>query len=310
MARAFSSSARGETGLGECLVVFGLLGVVAVEVLVTYARLPASELYHVSGSGLEGGASRALVFLCFPCGLVALAILAIGFDRLPGRGMRTAAVLAAAACATVFWPGIVDQGNLDARPANALAALGVGAAVVLTIAAASRVGTRLRPWRRPGDPVRVVVAGCLLLVSLPWLAADLGFYLDGVPLVRRVFETDAYPALAPIPPPGVHAAVHHGHHHGLDGMLLCLSALMLSRGLGGVLRPWLRTVLSGYLALMLAYGAFNVANDAWLEQIVKRNWTDWAIPSVLEPRPTPAWGLLLLATAAIWLAWRAVPSEP
>jgi len=36
--------------------------VVAAEIVVTYARLPARELYHISGSGVGGGFGRALVF--------------------------------------------------------------------------------------------------------------------------------------------------------------------------------------------------------------------------------------------------------
>ncbi len=44
----------------EVLGVLLLFAAVAVEILVTYARIPARELYHVSGNGLEGGASRAL----------------------------------------------------------------------------------------------------------------------------------------------------------------------------------------------------------------------------------------------------------
>jgi hypothetical protein len=46
----------------EVGAVWVLFSLVAAEILVTYSRLPARELYHVSGSGLTGGASRALVF--------------------------------------------------------------------------------------------------------------------------------------------------------------------------------------------------------------------------------------------------------
>ena len=59
----------------EVVLVWMLFAVVTTEILVTYSRVPASELYHVSGSGIEGGLSRALVFLNFPVALVALAIL-------------------------------------------------------------------------------------------------------------------------------------------------------------------------------------------------------------------------------------------
>jgi hypothetical protein len=279
----------------EAATVLGAFAVVAVEILVTYSRVPAHELYHVSGSGLEGGLSRALVFANFPSALVALAVLGIAYERLRHRAV---ALVAAALCALVFWPGVVDEGNLDARPINAAAAVGVLLTYVLVAAA---------PWerngRRPGDKARVAIAVLLVLVSLPWFAAELGFFLDGVPLLGRLFETGHYlhnrAGLPPFPP-----AVHHGHHHGMDGLLLVLSALLLSRTLAGIRGRTLRSVVTAYLALMLCYGIGNMANDFWIEQVFKRGWTSWQIPNVLEPRPTIAWGIILLAAAGIWYVSR------
>jgi len=279
----------------EAATVLGAFAVVAVEILVTYSRVPAHELYHVSGSGLEGGLSRALVFANFPSALVALAVLGIAYERLRHRAV---ALVAAALCALVFWPGVVDEGNLDARPINAAAAVGVLLTYVLVAAA---------PWerngRRPRDKARVAIAVLLVLVSLPWFAAELGFFLDGVPLLGRLFETGHYlhnrAGLPPFPP-----AVHHGHHHGMDGLLLVLSALLLSRTLAGIRGRTLRSVVTAYLALMLCYGIGNMANDFWIEQVFKRGWTSWQIPNVLEPRPTIAWGIILLAAAGIWYVSR------
>jgi hypothetical protein len=57
------------------------------------------------------------------------------------------------------------------------------------------------------------------------------------------------------------------------------------------------------LALLLAYGAGNIANDAWLEQIAERGWSRYAIPSVLEPAANWLWPALLVAALAIWLLW-------
>ena len=82
---------------------------------------------------------------------------------------------------------------------------------------------------------------------------------------------------------GAEVAVHHGHHHGLDGLLLVLSALLLSRIGPSVRARWLRVVLGMYLALMTAYGLGNMANDFWTEQIWKRGWTDWQFPDLLQP---------------------------
>ena len=67
------------------------------------------ELYHVSGGGLEGGLSRALVFSNFPVALVAIAVLAFVADRAPARWTVVVAIVGAILCAAVFWPGIVDE---------------------------------------------------------------------------------------------------------------------------------------------------------------------------------------------------------
>src|SRR5581483_1092702 len=91
---------------------------------ITYARLPARELYHVSGSGLEGGLSRALVEANFPAALIALAVLLVVAPLLATR-LRVAAAVAAALCLVTVVPGVVDVEDLDARPVNVLPALGV-----------------------------------------------------------------------------------------------------------------------------------------------------------------------------------------
>ena len=250
----------------EPLAVWLLFGVIALEILVTYARVAAEELYHVTGSGLVGGISRVIVFLNFPGALVAIAIVAISLPRLTPPG-RAVALAAAALCTPVFWPGVVSQAHLDARWVNAIAALGVFLALVVT-ATTERTATDPR-----GDGARIALAVLALLAAPAWLFADLGFYF-----------------------PGPH--VHHGHHHGMDGVLLVLSALLLSRQ-----RSANRPLIAAYLALMLVYGIGNIANDFWLEQIVRRGWTSWQVPSVLEPRPTWAWLVIVVATVVLWLWW-------
>jgi hypothetical protein len=111
--------------------VWALFAVVALEIVFTYARVPVADLYHVSETGVAGGLGRALVFLGFPTALAALPVLGIAADRLLGSGLpprqrRTVVALALVALPlllSVVWPGVVDQGDLDARPVNALAGL-------------------------------------------------------------------------------------------------------------------------------------------------------------------------------------------
>jgi hypothetical protein len=287
----------------EIAVVLGLFALVAVEIFVTYARLPASELYHVSGSGLTGGASRVLVFSNFPTALVCLPILALLYPTLERWVERATAVLAAGLCCAVFWPGVVAQADLDARPVNALAGIGVVLTIVLAAAVFARNGLA-RFGREPGDPARIVVGVVLVLASIPWIAADLGFFLDGAPVLDRLFQTGDAGHQLPGDPVAL-PAVHHGHHHGMDGLLLVLSALLLSRVLRLLQASLARTVVSLYLALMFCYGVANMLNDFWGEQVAKRGWTDWQVPNVLEPRATAAWGVIVLATAVVWTlcAW-------
>ena len=66
------------------------------------------------------------------------------------------------------------------------------------------------------------------------------------------------------------------------GSLLVLSALILSRS--RLVDVWLRRAYSALVSLMAAYGAANLAQDFWHEQVVKRGWTSWDIPSALVPK--------------------------
>jgi hypothetical protein len=297
-------------GLGEASAVWGLFAVTALLVFSTYARVSTEELYHVSDSGLAGGAGRTLVFLGYPTALAAVAILAIALDRLlaaePPRSVRRAAVFAApfslVLCSTVAWPGVVDQDDLDAKPVNALAAAGVVLALALTVAAAVRAGFGGWTPRRRGDRARIVVAAVLLVVGLPWILADLGVFVDDLPVLGLPYYSDE---LSVTSSGELLPAVHLGHHHGLDGVLLALTALLLTRALHRMRETRLRTALALYLSLMLVYGIGNAAQDAWLEQLVKRGWTSWEIPSMIRPELLPIWGIVLALGAAVHLAfWR------
>jgi hypothetical protein len=195
--------------------------------------------------------------------------------------------VAALLCAVVLVPRVVSQTHLDAKWINAAPALGVAIAVALSFFA----HTLSSPLRARGDRVRVALAALLVLVCAPWIAAELGFYLDGVPVLGWIFQTGKIVSYHGNEP---HPAVHHGVHHGLQGLLLIVTALLLSR---------LPNRVSLFLALMVAYGLGNIANDDWLEQIAERGWTSWTIPPSLEPRATWTWLAVLLATPVIWVLW-------
>lgn len=290
-------------GLVEVLAVWAAFGAVALAVLVTYWRLPVAQLYNVDEEGLARGAGRALVFLGYPTALVAVALLAIVADRLRSRPATAAAVLAALLCATVAWPGVVEQSDLDAKPVNAAAGVGVLVAAVLTALALSRGGIgALRPFGA-WDVARVALAAVLVAGSLPWIAADLGLYLDGVPGLGALFLSGE---LRPEPGHPELTAVHLGHHHGMDGTLLALSAIALSRTVGQVSGRTLRGSLALYLSLMLAYGLANAVQDFWLEQLVKRGATSLEIPSLIVPKASLSWAALVVAALLIHFVARRV----
>jgi hypothetical protein len=277
--------------LFEAISVAALLGAAAVAVLVTYARIEPAELYHVSEEGVAGGLGRTLVLINYPIALVAIAVAAIAADRLDDPRADALALLSILLCGLVAIPGVVDQDDLDARWVNMLPAVGVALAAGLAAAAlrAGGVGRLVRD--APGDGLRIGLAAALLVLAIPWVFAEAGFYAPD-------------PILADEVPPGeTIAAVHLGHHHGTDGVLLGLAALALSRTLGTHRRRRAEAALSGYLALMLAYGFALAIEDTWGEQVWKRDWTEWDIPSVLRPEPTLAWACIVAAAVAIELLW-------
>lgn len=270
-----------------------MFGAVAVAILVTYSWLPAEDRYHVDTGGLAGGAGRALVFLAYPTALVAIPI------ALLAHGARLATALAIALCLTVAWPGAVDEADLDAKPINALTAAGVAIALGLTFAAWKR-GAPLRWGRAGGDRLRVVVTGVLLAGSVPWILAEVGVYTDDIPLLGLLFTSDE-----PGPAAGDPVAVHLGHHHGLDGTLLAIAALLLTLPLQRMARSPLREALAVYLSILLVYGLGNAVQDFWLEQFVKRGWVDWEIPTMLRPELEPVWAVILVLGLAAYAAfWR------
>jgi len=276
---------------GEALASWALWGLISAVVLVTYSRLDPAETYHVSREGLVGGLSRSVTLVNFPIALVAIALVLVAVAALPPLAWWAAGP-SILLCATIPW--FVDQGNLDAHWGNAVPVLGVLIAGGLTVAATRRAGASVAP-RRPWDVARLVVAAMLLVVSLPWITADLGFHFPsdlfmGEELGR---ENDGT----------VIAAVHLGHHHGLDGALLVVTALLLSRV--SIEGRVLRIVLFSYLGAMFAYGAVNCVQDAWNEQFVKRGWTDSSIPSAILPSAKPIWLVVVtLAVVAVFVLLR------
>jgi hypothetical protein len=284
-------------GLREVSALWGMYLFVATEVFATYSRLPVHELYHVSRNGRTAGAGRALVFLNWPVALAAIPMLVVVAAAARTGVVSVVALFAGLLCCAVFWPGIVDQADLDAKWSNAVAATGVLLAAAVTAVVVRRRGlgtaTRVR-----GDRLRLVVTVLLFVLALPWLVADLGFLVGKWPLLGWIYYSDEW--YAPFGQARAHRAVHAGAHHGLAGALLVVTVLLLSRPLGD-LRPRWRGFVGAYLAVLLLYGSANVANDFWLEQVVKRGITHWQFPSMVVPSVSLKWLVLLVVAALVYV---------
>ena len=279
--------------------------VVAALVCVTYARLPASDFYNVTGTGFTGGAARVLVLLGWPISLAAVALMAVALDRLLGRrsraaaaGRDVAAVASLVLCATIAWPGVITQSNLDAKSSNALAAVGVGIAAAITVAALRPLRARAAAAAQRRRPCGDRAAGADGPGALPWIFANLGFYVGDVPgLAGLHVQEDPARARAPAParrapgqPRGPGRLAAGGHGAGRCGGRCRM-------------RPTrLRPVLGGYLALLLGYGVMVAANDGWNEQLVKRGTTSYMLPDVITPAASWGWVFLLAAAAVLYVA--------
>ena len=278
--------------------VLAAVAAISVAIFATYALLPAGEFYHVSHEGLAGGASRALVFSNFPVSLVGLALIGVSLNLLRTRGddgrLTVLGAAGALLCLVTAFPGVVKQSNLDARLINVVPLIGFVIAIALTalaMRAAEAERTIPRTWR---DRVGFWIVIVLAVLALPWILADVGVYIGDIPGLGSMFYSKQIPEGETL------RAVHLGHHHGLDGLLFAFVAVVVGRIVRCSRPAALVNATAAYCGLMLSYGIANVANDFWLEQFVKRGWTEWEIPSFLSLDPSVGWGVVLLGAAAAW----------
>ena len=261
-------------------------------IVVTYGRLPPADLYNTSVGGLRGGLGRALVSVGFPVSLIALVVIGVLANALVDTHRRLVGVVALVAvplCLTT--PLVVKQGDLDAAPRNVLPAIGVVLVGSLLVVAVREHGIPATPPAR-GDRFRFALCVGLGALAIPWAFALLGFYAP-----------DPFLAEEPSPDEPL-AAVHLGTHHGLDGTLVALAGLLLSRALPSFRHRRLAMVTSPLLALGVAWGMANALQDFTLEQLWKRGTIDWKPPNVLLPAISWGWLAALAAAVLVELAFR------
>jgi hypothetical protein len=300
---------RSRPGLTGVLVLWAMWIVVCAGTWATNARVPAALLYGFHGAGIVSAAGRVVVLLGWPVALAAIPLTAVAVERFlasphvrrSARAVVAASLVSIGLCATVAWPGAQQSTHLDARFINSPAALGVALAFAVTIYVVATTGRGV-----PLPRTRVAVAWAavflaILVLSIPWLLANLGYYAGDVPGVRRVFMSEQ---IVPEPDNPHLRAVHLGNHEGIDGVLLAITAVVLMRTLGQIARSARRTALAAYLSLLLVYGLGVALADGWHEQITKRGWTAWRVPSVLHPAASWAWLVALVAALVVWLVVR------
>jgi len=283
--------------------------VVCAATWATNARIPVSLLYGFHGVGVVSAAGRVVVLLGWPVALAAIPLMAVAVERFlayphsprSARLVGVASVVSIVLCVTIAWPGAQKGTHLDAKFINAPAAVGVAIAFGLTIYVALTTGRGARLPRTRAAVAWTAVVLAILFLSLPWLFANLGYYVGDIPGLRRVFTSEQV-----VPEPGQPhlRAVHLGNHEGIDGVLLAITAVVLMRTLGEIVSSARRTALAAYLSLLLVYGLAVALADGWHEQIVKRGWTTWRVPNVLHPSASWAWLVALVAALAVWLVLR------
>jgi hypothetical protein len=271
-----------------------MFAVVLVAIAVTYTRIAPEDLYNVDGHGFVGGGlSRAVVYVNFPIGLAAMFLLLGLADRM-SRRQRTLAVVAFLMWAPVFSSRVLTESYLDARWGNLAPAVAVGLALLLTLRTPDPSAEHVR-----ADVLRIGVGAALVVLALPWIAALLGLDFVGVPVLGQIFQT--HELRSQPGDPTLHPAVHYGDHHGLEMTLVLIAALVASRWLGAIRSHSLHTAFGLVTGVVVVYSVMNIANDAWLEQVVKRGWTNWEIPGVLVPRANWGWSVILVGGLLTWL---------
>jgi len=294
--RAVVLPRRQRIGAGE-LVTIGLgYAVVAASIAVTESRLAASGR---AAPVWPVGHRSVMRFLGHPW-LPAMAPLAgISVARL--HDARAPYGVSALAGGTSAWSlAMLTTGISPVQPIDRLAAVLVGSGTGVIVSAARRFGVDFAPYPLPGDAFRLVLGGVVVTGAMPWILADLGVYAGDIPGLRTVFLSRDSPL-----DPGF-AAVHLGHHHGMDGTLLTLTALLASRQLFALPAGLPREMLSLATSSLLIYGLSRWGEDLWNEQVVKRGWTQRKLPIVVRqgrPEGRRVWlGLCALAVVghAVW----------
>ena len=233
---------RGDRRLGDCTSAD-----LACRSRRVLARGPERDATHVSRYGpRRAGSSRALVLLNFPIALVGARAHAARARRAPAPRMARRSARARALrrrrLARRHRPGRSRRRRVNVAPRGRS-----GARPRADRRRGAEGGLELRPRREPGDRARIVVAIVLVVVSIPWITAEVGVHFpQGVFLTSELYAEPGEEARAARPP----------RPASLDGRFS-------PRSVGAAALPALphrtrlRTAYAVLVCLMLAYGVAN-----------------------------------------------------
>ena len=279
--------------LGEAVAVWVAYAAMAVAIDRTERR--TGQQTSICGRWQPRPATFA--FTSHPWSLAAIPAAALAVCRIPAR-VRWGAGVRSAMFGSIA--GVMADSRRQDRRSLSLAEAGgvavVSAAATITVEAIWRAGSGGFATAARGDRIRVALALTLIGSSLPWVLADLGIYSADLPGLGRIFLSRETPISQG------EIAVHLGHHHGMDGTLLAMTALALSRPLPSMPAGRIRDGLSLWLSMLLVYGLSRTVEDFWNEQVVKRGRARRKPPIVVrEGRPEGRWTWMALGGGAVFI---------
>ena len=294
----------------------------SIPLFVVNAILPSSERYGISEEGFLAGFYRLILWLNFPVAVLSLLcnfiVLDIWLDKRKEEGHLRSfyghkiwpvlTVLSSFLCLIVVFPGVLDDKNLQFDLVHLLPATGV---LLSLIGFFSVFNLLSDPEKKTSSPFEKIVGSkqkanwpigiglvLALLLSLPWIFADLGIYIGDIPLLGK-----AWMSREPTPHREWLAAVHLGHHHGMDGLFLLFFALLIGKDLSDLALSSLRLSLSFCCALLVPYGFWALFSDFWEEQIWKRGVTDLCFDNALTPQVNLYWLGFLVVALLVHFFW-------
>ncbi|UCG01688.1 MAG: hypothetical protein JSW11_19015 [Candidatus Heimdallarchaeota archaeon] len=124
--------------------------------------------------------------------------------------------------------------------------------------------------------------GLVIFLSLPWIFAQLGFYISDFPILGIIFW--ARQSTLQEPEPNYPNAVHIGTHHGTEGFLIIVFLWIATMWiLPAIVDDRVRQSLGAITGFGFGYAIYNVVEDFLTEQIYKRGWMDFRLPSGTTP---------------------------